>query len=178
MSLLDHINEPIEPNEYTYYDRLTESQVDLTYNSDGYVQRDMWILFYGSEGTHWWNKYLEEGFTHCLTIQWDGFMWILNNHALDHTSTRTIPVEEWEDVKKYVMQFHKGTNYRWVHVNNVLDSKRSSRLKWLFTPYTCTELVKAHVGIEDYFVWTPYQLYTHIHSVGMVLTEELTKREE
>ena len=164
----DNLEEP----SYTLYDRGVESQVDLTYHSSGSVQRDMWVVFYDPPSDLWWNKYLHKGYHHCMTIQWDGFMWILNNHTLGHTETMTLPVEEWKHVKMFIEHWWEGENFSYVHVNRVLDSERSKRIKWLFTPYTCTELVKAHLGVEDYFTWTPYQLYKLLKKNSEILEED------
>lgn len=173
MSLLKASEQLEEIPEYTYYDKLTPTHIDLTFTEEGYVQRDMWVVFYSPPcNGSWWSKRLNKGYGHCLTIQWDGFMWILTNHALDHTAVRTLPVEDFQDVKKYIEQFHKGEYFSWVHVNTLLDSDRFMRLKWLWTPYTCTELVKATLGIEDYFIWTPYQLYTYLQTNNLILEEE------
>jgi len=163
----------VESNEFTYYDKLTPSQEDLTFSPEGCVQRDMWVVFYSPpcNGT-WWSKRLHKGYGHCLTIQWDGFMWILTNHALDHTAVRVLPVESFDDVKTYIEQFHQGENFTWVHVKTQLNSDRPMRLKWLWTPYTCTELVKATLGIEDYFIWTPYQLYKYFKHNNLITEEQ------
>ena len=140
---------------YTIYDGVAGAHKDLTFNKDGVVQRDVWVVFYDPPTNQWWNRHLQEGYHHCMTLQWDGYMWILSNHTIGHTEIFTLPVEKWEDVKKFIEYWFEGENFSYVHVNTSLDSNKDRRTKLLFTPYTCTELVKATLGVREYFLWTP-----------------------
>lgn len=160
-----------ELDSYTIYDVASDTREDLTFNKQGDVQRKLWVVFYDPPTNQWWNKHLHQGYHHCMTIQWDGFMWILSNHTIGHTEIFTLPVEKWEDVKKFIEYWFEGENFSYVNVTTVLNSDKPRRTKLLFTPYTCTELVKATLGVREYFLWTPYQLYKHFVSQDMIVEE-------
>lgn len=171
MSLIETTEQQEVLDNTTIYDITSNLRKDLIYNEQGDIQRDLWVVFYTPKHLYWWNKHLKKGYSHCLTLQWDGFMWIVSNHTAGHTEVFTLPVEEWDKVKMFIEWSFKGEDFSYVHVNTSLSSDNKVRTKCFLAPYTCTESVKATLGLRDYCIFTPYQLYKHFVSKNMIVKE-------
>ncbi len=113
---------------------------------------------------NWWNAFTSEGFTHCIVLE--EFDW----------SPQSLLESRW----LIETQFNRGfiiTNYYPVSVERYValtreitpgvkvvrfDCRVAIDSKMQYIPLrllNCVEYVKAKLGIQQWFVWTPKQLY-------------------
>lgn len=113
---------------------------------------EWWLVYGPTERPHWWNRWLAPRFQHVHALRRDGRVWVLYQpygEFLDVTLMRS-DATPW--------QMFPGCIYQRVVALRRHGSPRSS---FFVGPITCTEHVKALLGIRSFFVRTPYQLYAY-----------------
>ena len=107
--------------------------------------------------TLWWLRFLKPGFRHCylLLVSKERHAVVLLNpksNQIDVTLYTDCDSEEF--VRNFSM--HRGITLCRVHV-------RPAPLKCApFMAFTCVEFVKRVLGLHDFSIFTPYQLYKKI----------------
>lgn len=112
------------------------------------VRYDKAIVGFGGEPTFWWMRFLKKGFYHCLVALGDGQSWILIDPLVAQIDMIVVGHADMDI-------FLTKNGYRTLHV--CVESPKSRRL--YLRPYSCVETVKRFLGIQNPFLWTPYQLY-------------------
>ena len=151
-----------------------EGKKDLLYNKDGNLTRNMFLVFFDPNGDgRWWNGYLKEGYRHVAHLTTDGVFWHYTTHTVGYTYSVWLPlVETYDEAIAFIKKHERGHNFSFVNVENIIPlGDDTVRTKFIMTPYTCTELVKAQLGIRDYFVLTPHQLYKYCKEKELILDE-------
>ena len=100
-----------------------------------------------------WLKCLQDGFQHCFIMRRDfDSVWTViqcNQLALE--------------VQSYLIEDF-ATPYDFVAGATVIECEKSPKLsRGLFCHLNCVEVVKAVLGINKPFIFTPYQLYRWIY---------------
>ena len=106
------------------------------------------IVGFGGEPTFWWMRFLKKGFYHCLLALGDGEKWILIDPLVAQIDLIVVDRANMD-------VFLARNGYRTLHVRVQNTTGRHLRLR----PYSCVETVKRFLGIENPFLWNPYQLY-------------------
>ena len=106
------------------------------------------LVGFVDNGGPWWLRLLRPGFRHCFVAVRQGPVWVVLDPLSHHTA---IHVETVDDL---------AGCYRRLGVT-VLDTRLSPPpprpAPW--RPYTCVEAVKRVLGIQAWWVLTPWQLY-------------------
>ena len=121
----------------------------------GYRPTKAYIAF-GGNTTHWWTKFLKKGFYHCLVILGNGYEWYIIDPVMHFTDFIIVKTNQIEKIFQ-----HQG--YKLVAATPTIPSQ----IKFFLRPYTCVETVKHFLGIQEPFIWTPYQLFCFLtHKKG------------
>jgi len=118
--------------------------------SEGYRYPFAYVAF-GGRRTRWWMRFLKRGFYHCALVLGNGREWILIDPLVHFTD---LIVLKNGDIREAFRQ--KG--YRLIRTTPVIPSLTRTQ----FRPLTCVEVVKRFLGINQPFIWTPYQLFNFL----------------
>lgn len=113
------------------------------------------IVGFGGRPLHWWTRFLKKDFYHCLIALGDGFNWVVIDPLLHYTD---LLILKGVDVAQCLHE--KGYKTLWVKPKTPLYKKTFLR------PATCVETVCRFLGIQQRFIWTPYQLYHFLSKKG------------
>lgn len=117
-----------------------------------YRPSQVYVCF-GGRKTHWWTMFLKKGFYHCFIIFSDTTQWILIDPVLSCTDLIVLRDE------KELFDTLKEKGYKWVKTTQKISFEERS---CFFMPMTCVEIVKHFLGINNFFILTPYQLYKFV----------------
>lgn len=118
-------------------------------------------IVFVDETSLWWLKLLKKGYRHCYVLFMldDGLTWIEVNPMSNQIFLNVYKFLYEEDYIE-ILKKKSGTKICDVDINFV-------GLKVApFGIFSCVELVKRIVGIHDFFIFTPYQLYKKLKIVG------------
>lgn len=119
------------------------------------------------ENPRWFTKYLKKGFKHCCVYHYDGYQWLKIEKNYQHTSVEILayindkPTKIGQDILEHLDGI-------------VVEVDRESLIKSLngklrcfpFVLLNCSEYIKDFLGVSDYFIFTPYQLYKHLEELN------------
>lgn len=112
---------------------------------------------------HWYQKYMKEGFEHCFIVYWDGYTWTKLEKLYGYHYVKPIyqlngyPLLANENIKSYF------ESLGYVCQNVDLSMRQESlRCKQVVTFYNCVEYVKDFLGISQWNLFTPYQLFKYV----------------
>jgi len=132
------------------------------------------IAFFGDEDgvRRWWWRFTKPGFRHCFALR---YMVDLNSWALVDWSNRGLNVEFLP--KQYVDAIMLAVNDSGGAFLDVDTEEQPARL---FPPLTlyCVTAVKELVGLRDWRVITPWQLYCALRKRGAQRMFDLSYLEE
>jgi hypothetical protein len=107
---------------------------------------------------HWWDRWLQPGFTHCYLLIWDEVVWLLADPTLSHLRVAILDQYEPEDPASWLVD----PDATIIEARpEVVDTYRA-RSPWVAGPLTCVETCKAVLGIRDFWILTPWQLYRRV----------------
>ena len=107
---------------------------------------------------HWWDRWLRPGFTHCYLLVYDEVVWLLVDPTLSHLRVAILDQYEPEHPASWIVDEDATI----IEARpEVADSYRS-RAPWVVGPLTCVETCKQALGISDFWILTPWQLYRHL----------------
>ncbi|MEM6781027.1 MAG: hypothetical protein AAF569_04105 [Pseudomonadota bacterium] len=122
--------------------------------SNNATQHKAWVMFSGKTDLRWLNV-LKPGFRHCYVLLNDGQRWISYDPLSPHTEIiahHHIPAEfdlpSWLKQRGQISVF---ANIQW-------DLKKPAPVMF----FTCVEAVKRVLGLHQFFIFTPWQLYRHL----------------
>lgn len=113
----------------------------------GYRYPFAYVAF-GGRQTRWWMCFLKKGFCHCALVLGDGREWVLIDPLVHFTDL--IVLKNGSALRTLARQ-----GYRMVRTTPAIPRLQGVRLR----PLTCVETVKRFLGINQPFIWTPYQLF-------------------
>lgn len=99
------------------------------------------VYFSESDGKFWLKRFLKPGFSHCF-IAIEGVIIDPSFHF----------GQVFKDEGLY-----EATTYIDVEITEPEHAKRT-----IWQVFTCVSVVKYFLGINQYTMWTPYQLYQHL----------------
>lgn len=98
---------------------------------------------------HWYLRWLPEGFRHvAVVLEFEDYTFLAVNHSWGHTEVGLTQVGYNELLRTgyAVVRCKKPTNSRIIRAPN----------------FTCVQMCKALLGIDKWWVQTPYQLYKEV----------------
>jgi len=113
---------------------------------------DSYIFFTYTNRNYWWVRFLRPGFSHCyLLIKQDvGYVCV-------EMSIYSMEVNYYPSIREFKKTLDKTT----VVIKNYTDVNQSLPMPF-FRPFTCVEMVKRVLGIKQWSIFTPYQLYRYL----------------
>lgn len=113
-----------------------------------------WYLVYSDmdDRTNLMARMLKRGFQHVLALRRDGRVWVAIHPHFSFVDVQIIRADltPWEMYPRSTIQ----------HVTAMRTNAWSSGA-WHIGPLTCVDLVKSLLGIRDWRIWTPWQLYRY-----------------
>ena len=114
-----------------------------------------WVVFSGQTDLPWLRA-LKKGFRHCYVILNDGTGWITIDPLASMMNIRVQPVPPQFDLPLWLSD-------RGLKVLPAPVTTQHTQAPWMV--FTCVEAVKRVLGIHKRFLFTPWQLYRHLHSL-------------
>lgn len=114
----------------------------------------VWVVFSGKTEL-WWLHILKPGFRHCYAILHDGNKWVSYDPLAPHTE---ITVHYDIDSHFNLPQWLAGQGQLPVPASIDWDKKKASPPM----VFSCVEAVKKLLGVHQFFVLTPWQLYRYL----------------
>ena len=115
--------------------------------------QDWYVVFKGSNLKHWVMRWLNPDFRHVYMVREDEGIWLIINRAEAATIVKTELVEDYPHIR----QLCPNTVILPVTVRIKTDV-----YQWHLGISSCVDVCKGLLGIKDFWVWTPYQLYKRI----------------
>jgi hypothetical protein len=123
--------------------------------NDGGYSKKYYVIFKPTRIKKWWAKFLYRPFGHVFIVTATDLehFWIVSDCKGGNIFTELVPMQDLRELypNTVIMPFwsktHKEPHFRFFHIN-------------------CVEIVKLVLGIRDWKVITPYQLYKHIEGVN------------
>lgn len=127
---------------------------------------DWHVIYMNRAQDYWWAKRLKDGFQH---------VWLAKpiSYGPQVSDTMWLRVDPCMPFTHADVQFHPQPP--WVHdhsmtVQRVTCARPPTVRDWFSVgPATCVETVKAFLGINAFFVRTPWQLHQYIQNRGGVI---------
>ncbi len=117
--------------------------------------RRLWVAFTGKTDI-WYLKFLNKEFRHCFIILDDVNHWI----TIDPLSSSTeIEVINKKDYSQDLPSWFQEIGFKLVETKFYIPSAKSLPLRLL----NCVEIAKNIIGIQNFFILTPYQLFKFLN---------------
>lgn len=114
---------------------------------------DVWIAFSGKADARFL-RMLKPGFRHCFALMRGADRWLMVDpmlHRMDITATECAPDFD-------LPAWMRARGYRVVRAPAFTTAQRMS----FPAPFTCVEAMKRLIGLQDWRVFTPWQLYRRL----------------
>lgn len=111
---------------------------------------EWWLVYSDTDRAHWWNRWLRPQFRHVCAYRRDGRVWLA-----------VLPNAEFVDVHVLRTDAEPWPSDATVQRVVALRVEGIIRSRLFVGPITCVEHMKALLGIRDWRVRTPYQLYRY-----------------
>ena len=117
---------------------------------------DYYIVFTGSNLKHWVMKWLHPTIKHVYAIKLSqgGHYWQIINPLSSHTDIDLIPVDYYPNIRDYV-----GVDAVVLPVKSFIDKEVP---RYAICVFNCVEVIKSLLGINEFSIFTPYQLYKYL----------------
>jgi hypothetical protein len=115
----------------------------------------------------WWLRLLRPGFRHCFVALRYGDGWVVVDPMSHYTAIASFPLPADFDLIGWYQQ----------HGLVVVPVKKNTPDKRVapFMPHSCVETVKRILGIREFWIVTPWQLFRHLNETRkFVLTEDVS----
>jgi hypothetical protein len=119
--------------------------------------QEAFVVFTGQ--ADWpWLRMLKPGYKHCFVLLRDGGRWLSMDPMLNHTEIQIHGVPGDFDMAAWL----RGRGHRVVRAVMCRDHKKPAP----FMIFTCVEAVKRVLGLHDWRIVTPWQLYRALTSLS------------
>lgn len=115
--------------------------------------KDAWVVFSGQTDLPWL-KCLKPGFRHCYVLLNDGYHWVSIDPLFPYTEIIVHHVSPAFDLPKWL----EGRGHRTVYCPVARPLKKTASV----SVFTCVEAVKRIIGLHNWRVHTPWQLYKYL----------------
>jgi len=117
---------------------------------------ECFVIFTKSRSKHWLFKFIDSEIQHVYIMKKSegGQFWTIINPLFSHTRIETVLVDDFIHPRCYT-----GDNAVIVPIKSIVDTEQQ---KWSFCIFNCVEVVKSFLGIKNFFILTPYQLYKRL----------------
>ena len=106
------------------------------------LDKDLYVVFTRAESLGWFRRFLHQDISHCYAMWADGDKWLVADRSVGKTAIFTL--NDRNDIIGRIVK---------VPIN---DSVNYAGLS------TCVSFVKQLIGLNDFTIQTPYQLYKRL----------------
>lgn len=106
-----------------------------------------------------WAKILHRDFAHVFALKWAGDQWLMVHPRIGYLEVQALPYYDERDIDQIVEEMEIDYTYK---VGFEKLDKNRYRTPWLLGVWSCTEVIKALLGIRALWVFTPKQLYKYL----------------
>jgi len=116
---------------------------------------DCYVVFTKSSYKHWVMRLFNRQISHVYVMlkSTGGHFWHIINPHVNRLEVRAEFVEDYPHPRQYA-----GVNAVIVPVRAYISDKP----RWGLCFFTCVEVVKSVLGIKDFWIMTPWQLYKYL----------------
>ncbi len=127
------------------------------YKFTGNTSKEFWVIF--KSGDLWYQRYLRDGFGHCIVMFKDDFNWIVLDPTISCLKTVVLPYDVSENVPG---MYAKKDRHTVLRVNSSIDPSKKTNM--LITIPSCMTVVSYIMGVKI-FALTPHILYKKLMSM-------------
>jgi hypothetical protein len=114
------------------------------------LTEEWYIVFTTSKLTHWIFRWLNPCFQHCYMVREDNGLWLIVDSKASHTEVRTELVDDYPHIRVLCPNSV---------ILPVTVKISSEQYKWHIGINSCVDVCKGIMGIDNWRIFTPYQLY-------------------
>ena len=124
------------------------------------VSENWHVVFINAENDNILTKYLQKGFQHVYAMRETdgGFLWQVIDPTQSHIHLSLVSTNDFPHPRLYA-----GADA--VIIPVTVHISRKSKMARLCV-FNCVEVIKGVLGIKDFFIHTPYQLYKYLINKG------------
>ncbi len=122
------------------------------------VTEHWYVIFTNAKYSNILEPFVHDGFQHCYAMKKSKgeILWHIINPMRSHIQVDFESLEDYPHPRAYA-----GYNSIILPVTARIDT---SRFRGTLGVFNCVEVVKGLLGIKEFWVWTPYQLYKYLRS--------------
>lgn len=123
-----------------------------------------WIIyFYSPYQVKWWMKWRKKGFHHCGGIKYDPQKktWINFERIYGKLIIENLSKEEVDATLKKI----KRLNGKIIHKTVEETPVEAPYIEWWVKEHSCVSVIQNALGMNKWFIFTPYQLYCALNKV-------------
>lgn len=120
------------------------------------VRVEWYVVFTESGYSSRFMRLLRPGFRHCYAMKKTegGNFWQIINPRLTYLDVGQVLVSRYPTVRDYA-----GED---AVILNIESSTEGSKPRGMLCWFNCVEVIKAVLGVKQFFVFTPWQLYNYL----------------
>ena len=120
------------------------------------VTEKWYVVFKNSTNDNFLTPYLQDGFKHCYVMKETngGFLWQIVDCTQSHIDVRIVSTDEYAHPRVFA-----GPDAVILPVLTTINPKNKMARLCVFS---CVEVVKGCLGVDNPFILTPYQLYKYL----------------
>jgi hypothetical protein len=123
-------------------------------NKGNHIDQDWYVIFTRSPMKHWIFKWIDSEIQHCYMVKEDEGLWVIVNSASNATTVRTELISDYPHIRDLCP--HSV-------ILPVTTRIRANNRKWHLGINSCVDVCKGLLGINNWRIFTPYQLYRWIN---------------
>lgn len=125
--------------------------------SSSRLTEDWYVVFTSSRLKHWLTRWINPDFAHVKLVKEDDGLWVIVDSKNSFTQITLELIDDYPHIRKLcpnaVILAVK------THIN-------PNKYQWHLGIHSCVDVAKGILGIREFFVFTPYQLYRYIINKG------------
>lgn len=115
---------------------------------------DWYVVFTTSKLNHWMFRFINPDFQHCYVVREDYGLWLILDSNNAQTTLRTELVDDYPHIRDLC------PNSVILPITAKIDA---NKFKWHIGINSCVDVCKGALGISNWRVITPYQLYRWLY---------------
>jgi hypothetical protein len=116
--------------------------------------QDWYVIFTKSKLNHWIFKLINPDMQHCYMVKEDLGLWVIIDSACNATTVRTELVDDYPHIRDLCPNSV---------ILAVSTRIKADEYKWHLGINSCVDVCKGVLGISNWRIFTPYQLYRWIY---------------
>ena len=119
----------------------------------GYSTETFYLVYTDDADSPWFLRYLKKGYKHVYLVKFDGLFWIKLEYTLGFQDIRVLPYDMYDSIETII----GDEKYQKVTVR-----RKIKRYRTFIAPPSCVEAMKSVMGLREYFLLTPWQLFNYV----------------